>query len=30
MSAHGAIYALSLTGNAEGHLNALSDHDICQ
>lgn len=26
----GGIYARSMTGNAEGHLNALNDHDICQ
>jgi len=25
----GGIYALSLTGNAEGHINALHDRDIC-
>ncbi|WP_245767985.1 choice-of-anchor A family protein [Stigmatella erecta] len=25
----GGIYALSLTGNAEGHINALIDRDIC-
>ncbi|WP_225413828.1 choice-of-anchor A family protein [Stigmatella hybrida] len=25
----GGIYARSLTGNAEGHLNALNDRDIC-
>ncbi|WP_309243024.1 choice-of-anchor A family protein [Hyalangium versicolor] len=26
----GGIYARSMTGNAEGHLNALDDRDICQ
>lgn len=26
----GGLYALSLTGNAEGHINALEDRDICQ
>jgi choice-of-anchor A domain-containing protein len=26
----GGIYALSMTGNAEGHINALEDRDICQ
>lgn len=26
----GGIYARSLKGNAEGHINALHDHDICQ
>ncbi|MDC0710265.1 choice-of-anchor A family protein [Stigmatella sp. ncwal1] len=26
----GAIYAQSMTGNAEGHLNVLYDRDICQ
>jgi choice-of-anchor A domain-containing protein len=25
----GGIYARSLTGNAEGHINALNDHDLC-
>lgn len=25
----GGIYAKSLTGNAEGHINPLKDHDIC-
>ncbi|MFL5350061.1 MAG: choice-of-anchor A family protein [Hyalangium sp.] len=25
----GGIYAKSLTGNAEGHINPLNDHDIC-
>ncbi|KFA94011.1 hypothetical protein Q664_05465 [Archangium violaceum Cb vi76] len=25
----GGIYALSMTGNAEGHINALADRDIC-
>jgi choice-of-anchor A domain-containing protein len=25
----GGIYAKSLTGNAEGHINPLGDHDIC-
>jgi choice-of-anchor A domain-containing protein len=25
----GGIYAKSLTGNAEGHINPLRDHDIC-
>ena len=26
----GGLYAKSLTGNAEGHINPLDDHDICQ
>jgi hypothetical protein len=26
----GGIYARSMTGNAEGHLNGLDDHDICE
>jgi choice-of-anchor A domain-containing protein len=26
----GGIYARSMTGNAEGHLNGLVDHDICE
>ncbi|MDC0708120.1 choice-of-anchor A family protein [Stigmatella sp. ncwal1] len=26
----GGIYALSLTGNAEGHVNPLNDRDICE
>ncbi|WP_224367477.1 choice-of-anchor A family protein [Hyalangium versicolor] len=26
----GGIYAKSLTGNAEGHINALAEHTICQ
>jgi choice-of-anchor A domain-containing protein len=26
----GGIYAVSLTGNAEGHINVLYDRDICQ
>jgi len=26
----GGLFAKSLTGNAEGHINALNDHDICQ
>ncbi|KFE70177.1 hypothetical protein DB31_5219 [Hyalangium minutum] len=25
----GGLYAKSLTGNAEGHINPLNDHDIC-
>ena len=26
----GGIYAKSLTGNAEGHINPLNDRDLCQ
>jgi hypothetical protein len=26
----GGIYARSLTGNAEGHINPLTDRQICQ
>jgi choice-of-anchor A domain-containing protein len=26
----GGIYARSMTGNAEGHVNGLNDHDICE
>ncbi|WP_422723899.1 choice-of-anchor A family protein [Hyalangium rubrum] len=26
----GGIYAQSLTGNAEGHVNPLQDHDLCE
>ncbi len=26
----GGIYAKSLTGNAEGHINPLHDREICQ
>jgi choice-of-anchor A domain-containing protein len=26
----GAIYARAMTGNAEGHINGLDNHDICE
>jgi len=26
----GGLYAKSLTGNAEGHINPLNDRDICR